>query len=425
MNIDKLKQYIKTTNIIANYRRVCDVLEINVLTGNAKISQLKELERFFKFNKDGNKFVFTETYKIPLVRIDNRKGNSGKSEGSRNNNTAEYIDNIEKLILNLLVQGSNVGIGFGKVFLSKNCLLKELKMINNNYPYCKERIPKLSKFMNISLENVEEWYTLTGDMLERNLECALKSLENQSLVLWSKEITVAKATPIAEIIENGKQIIKTITTNQFDEEVIGYRYSTDNRITLSYREGTEEEKTYILKIEREILKELNCKSKQIIIQKGMWEAFKNKVDKIVLKELDIAFYYKSYKILFNEEHVIEAEEDLEEDLYEKYAMFSSDKTKEQDILNKSFIDRNMSNINKRHNNAMEEISKILWIEDDLYYERLIRRSDENYISDNIKLNDNLIDQTALNIKNNVKRTKILKATKSSKIMDELFGELDK
>ena len=77
---------------------------------------------------------------------------------------------------------------FGRVFLSKNVLLRTLNMVNDNYAYCKRRIPKLSKFMNINQVTINEWYDSTSSMLERNLEI-LKRFRKTIINTLVKEIT--------------------------------------------------------------------------------------------------------------------------------------------------------------------------------------------------------------------------------------------
>jgi len=417
MNIENLKRCVEDKILIKNYKGMCGVLEEEFKTStHSKIAQQKEWDRFFKSHKEGRQYIVDEFYDIPIDKIENR----GKSEGSRNNNSAEYIQDIEKLILNLLIQGSKGKIGFGKVFLSKNNLLKELKMINSNYPYCKQRIPKLSKFMNISVENVEDWYSSTGSMLQRNLECALKNLDNQSLVVWSKEITVAKALALAEISEDGNEMVKTTSRNEYDEEVTQYKYYADTRVKLEYREGTDSEKTFIMKTERDILKEYDVKSKQTIIRMGLWDSFREKVDKIVLKELDIAFYYKSYKILFNEEHVIEAGEDL----YDKCEMDKLKQLKEENILNRSFINRSIANAEKKHSVAVELKSGIFghskYTKEHL---RMERRADDDYLKGNHILNDNLILTDAIIIKKKVRETKLGLSEAEGEEIDKLLRGL--
>jgi len=414
MDIINLKEYFKTSNTIANYKALCAILKIKVMAGDSKKAQIKELERYFRYHKEGNKFIIDETYSEILPKIDHRKDG---------NNVTEYTKIIENLILDLLVQGGNNKQGFGRVFLSKNQLFKEFHMINDNYVYCKRRILKLSKFMNINKETVEEWYDLNDDMLERNLQQALNSLENQSLISWDKELTVAEAIPMAQVTKYGTEIVKRKYIDQYDEEQIDYKYRADDEIQLNYREGTDKEKAFIKKIEKDIMNELGCDSKQMIIKLGMWETFKSKVDDIVLKELNIAFYYKSYKILFNEKHISEAIDDI----YGKCELVEDEKISSKYLLNLDIMDRTITNAEKRHENAIKEKNKIIGkMKNDIKGQRTKRRSTENYLGDNIELGNNLIVINAINIKDNVKKTKIEAIIEKSmeEILDILLDEIE-
>lgn len=389
MNVNQLKKDM----VIANYKKLCEILELNVTTGTSKKAQLKEMNRYFRYHKLGNKFIIDEIYNEVLEKEDGRKNNIGGA-----NNIIEYINNIEKLILDLLVQRGNSSNGFGKVFLSKNQLLREFEMINDNYTYCKRRIPKLSKFMNIDQDTVKEWYDLNDDMLERNLDKSLKNLENKSLIFWSREITVAETIPVAEISEKDTEIIKIKTIDNYEEEQINYKYYTSDQIILNYREGTESEKAFILQTEKNVLNELCCDSKQKVIQLGMWDTFKNKVDDIILKELNIAFYYKSYKIIFNEKHISEEIDNI----YESFELSKNDRINEKATLNSEVMNRTIINSEKRHSKSLTEETKN--INDN--YKRMERRANENYITDNIELGKNLIIRNARDIKEEVKKTKL-------------------
>jgi len=414
MNILKLREYILTSNSIKNYKELCVILDEKMAVGGSKKYQLKEFERYFKYHKSGNKFIIDEIYDNPLEKIETRGGA---------NNVTEYTKYIENLILDLLVQGGNTKQGFGRVFLSKNQLFKEFNMINDNYVFCKRRIPKLSKFMNINKETVEEWYDLNDDMLERNLNQALNSLENQSLISWDKKLTIAEAIPLAEIKKDGTEIVKRKYIDQYDEEQIDYKYRADDEIVLNYREATDKEDAFILKTEKEILKELGCDNKQKIIKFGMWDTFKNKVDNIVLKELNIAFYYKSYKILFNEEHINEAIDDI----YGKCELTEEEKKDSKYLINNDVIDRTITNAENRHEKATKEKSKIIGkMKDDKEGQRTKRRAEENYLNDNIELGNSLIFINATNIKDSVKKTKldVIIDIDMNEILDKLLDELE-
>ena len=416
MNILKLREYVLTSNTIKNYKALCAILDLKVTNGGSKRSQLKEIERYFKYHKEGNKFIIDEIYTDVLPKIDHRKENSGGA-----NNVVDYIKHIENLILDLLIQGGiNSTNGFGKVFLSKNQLLKEFNMINDNYVFCKRRIPKLSKFMNIDQETVEEWYDINDGMLERNLMQALKSLENQSLILWSREITIAEAIPTAEVTKDGKEVIKRKYIDVDGEEQTDYKYRTNDEISLHYREGTETEKEFILQTERDILLELHCESKQKVIQFGMWDLFKTKIDNIILKELNLAFYYKSFKIIFNKKHI----KDALNNIYEIFELTEEDKQDGKFILNAEIVNRTIENASKRHDRAVEDKSKIIGrIKDDEKGQKIKRRSTNNYINDNIELSHTLILKSSGNIKEKVKKTKLDKIEDDISI-DDFINNLE-
>lgn len=381
---------LKTGMVLKNYKDLCNVLEEKIKTGKSKQLQQEDWRRYFTWEKKGHKFIIDKIYSKPLPKIDNRKGNSGKSEGSRGNNVAEYIQNVEKLILNLLVQDKE---DFGKVFLSKNVLLRTLNMVNDNFAYCKRRIPKLSKFMNVNQITINEWYDSTSSMLERNLETALKDLEKQSLIFWSREITVAEAQAVAEMGYSSR-IIKTKRTDIFGDEVIDYEYYADPTVILTHREATDKEKRFILHTERETLKEMRVKNKAEIILKGLWGTFIEKVNNTILKELNIAFYYKSYKIIFNQDHIIEAVED-----FNKFELDSISKKKEESILNNNIQSRITNNAKKRYTKAKNNDKKFK-------SDKTKRRASDDYVKNNEELNKNFIDLRAKDIRSLVRATKV-------------------
>jgi len=371
--------------IIKNYKEMCFILEEKEKKGKSRLLQIANWERYFKWHKDGQKFIINEVFEMPIDKIDNR----GKTE----NNKAKYLTNIESLILNLLVQGGS--LGYGKVFLSKNKILRELKMINNNYAFCKLRLPKLSEFMNIDNEVIKEWYDSTSRMLESNLDSALKNLESQSLIFWSKEITIAKAIPLAEINKN--KISKTKVIDQYDEEIINYDYYATNEVVLQYREGTDDEKRFILYTEKEILKEMGLDNKSQVIACGLWQDFIERVNNILLDKLNIAFYYKSYKILFNLEHVLE-NIDIND-----FKLTDFIETIEKKKLNEGIINRIENNAINRQERAKKKKEKIIGKTRD---EKIIFRSDDNYINNTNKLSDNLINSNAKDIRSDVKKIKL-------------------
>src|SRR3712207_5849647 len=131
-------------------------------------------------------------------------------------------------------------------------------------------------------------------------------------------------------------------------------YKIDNSVNLKYREATDNEKRFIIKTERKIMKELKCRNKQEIIKKGMWDDFQEKIKNIILKEYSIVFYYDSYKILCNEDHIYEKWEELLD-----LELEANEREKEQLLLNKAIIDRIHKNTTNRSNNAKRRKNGIL------------------------------------------------------------------
>ena len=76
MKIENLSEGL----IIKNYKELCSILEIKVEAGNSKKAQLKELERFVKCHKEGNKFVIDEVYSDIKEKVDMRFNNGKKGE---------------------------------------------------------------------------------------------------------------------------------------------------------------------------------------------------------------------------------------------------------------------------------------------------------------------------------------------------------
>ena len=53
---------------IKNYKELCSILEIDVMSWKSKALQLKELSRFCRIKKDGNTFIVKNIYKQPIQK---------------------------------------------------------------------------------------------------------------------------------------------------------------------------------------------------------------------------------------------------------------------------------------------------------------------------------------------------------------------
>jgi hypothetical protein len=265
---------LKLGQVIKNYKELCKILNEPEKTGNAKKAQVIDWERYFSYTKEGTKFIINKIYDKPKEK-----------KNSHSNNNIEYIKIIELLILDELAQSKNKG----KMFLSKNQTLKELNMINCNYSVCNRRTLKVNKYTNIQPDTINEFYESANSTLTRNIEKALNNLRKQALIIWSTEIKIHKINTNKSQVND---VEKIVTYDEYDEEYTKYKIIPNEE----EREATEEEKKYILRVERETLLELGYDNKQEVVGNGDWDNFRERVNDRLLKERNIAYYYDCYKI---------------------------------------------------------------------------------------------------------------------------------
>lgn len=255
METKKLKKGMS----IKNYKELCNLLDIPVVAGDSKKAQLKELERYCKYRKEGNKFVIDTIYSLPKEKVNN----TGKSEGSKGNNSL-YAEDIQFLILNILAEevGTNIDISCTR-------LLSLLHLVNENYIEGEKNIKELSENACVPVANCLDFYMFSRNNLRVKLESALNGLERKRLILWEKMLFV-------DAIEK-----------------------VDDKIIHIHRAATENEKVVILKAEKSTLTEMGYETVPYISKEKMKE-FNKKVSKILEQQnMNIIYYYKSYNITFN------------------------------------------------------------------------------------------------------------------------------
>lgn len=126
-----------------NYKEISELLHEPNKSGKAKQLQLKDWERYFTYKKDGQGFIITEIYTDAKEKIDNRKGNTGTSEGSRghNNKYGKYIDVLLENFLYKQQQKDDV------IYITNNCLAEMIKMVNYNYRTCVNNRERFHNFL--------------------------------------------------------------------------------------------------------------------------------------------------------------------------------------------------------------------------------------------------------------------------------------
>lgn len=372
MNISNLQ----LNHTYKNYKQLCEVLEVPTKTGNAKKAQLKEFERYFKYDKKGYKFIVTHIYEIPLPE---------------NNNKTKYISTIEKHILDKLVHDPNISNGV--MFISKSKLLEELRMINNNYTYGKYKQLRLSQHMEITIEEIEEFYLTSDDLLKRNIEAALNNLRNKSLIFWSHAITLCFIESDISINNNyDYKLNKHEKYNEYGEEEVSFSV---NPITKRiHRKATESEVKFILRVEADILEKYNCESAGDVFKKGISKQYYKEVRDILFDKLNIFFYYNSYEIVCNEDHIVNKWGELE-----KLELNDLQRELSLNELNSDVMNRIKENATKRKQRAENEHIK------GNENNKINMRMNSNYEANSFKLADTLISKDALSIKKTLENLK--------------------
>ena len=408
MNIEKLKEYFKATNKIPNYKVMCNILEITVSAGDSKKSQLREMDRYFKYHKEGNKFIIDEIYLEPLEKVDARKDTKG------NNNV--YGKYIEQLVLDLLVQKYQT-TKERKIYLSRDKMLRALDMVNDNYSFGKFNRVILSDYINADSDNVKEFYILNNKNLYETVERAFKSLESKCLVSWKLVTTVA-----CGLTEFNQNIILEDGTVVSVLDFVGG--SEEDKIALSketHTTASDEELDTILYAENKILEVMGFESKKDAFLSDMYSDFNKKVCELLNKTSNIRYYYKSYDVIFHEKVVQELE---------KISQWILEQEVRQNIkvtLNGIISNKLVVNAEERQNKAIEERSKIFGrLNTDKYsHIKLERRAEENYVEDNKNIVNTVINHNKGDIKIQMIKAYNEKEKKSKEEINELIDEFVK
>ena len=350
MNINNITE----GQILKNYKELCKILEMELKTGDSKIAQLKELERYISYDKDGNKFVIKSIFEAVKPKEDNRI----------NGNSSIYGDDIQKLLLDLLSQEGNDG----HLFLSCNQILLKLQMVNSNYSNGRRNIPKLSEIIKVDEKIIKDVYDFTHSKLKTSLETSLNILAKQSWIVWYKKKTVCINKVIVDINDLGEP-----------------RLDNNNNISYviipQYREATLEEVQYILGEESKLLDEFNCNDKRDLIIKGKMDDFRTKINKILKNKCNIEFYYESYEIITNKSVLMERLGRIE-------------KADTYNSLNQKVIESSKKSIENKHNNAIEKINNGGYIHSD---NNCHFRAKEEYVNSSNLIVEKIINRKARKI----------------------------
>lgn len=339
---------IKVGDVFKNYPTLCAALGVKEKKGGSRTYHLIDLERYFKWDKDGNKFIITHVFEDAIEKIDNRG----------NHNQLPFIEEMELLLIDMMIKNKDMIISDSKLML-------ELCMINPNYhKYFTDR-ENLSQLLNMDVDYVMDFYDTSSDTFKRAIDKVIRSLESKKLMLHQSIYMVNHISmPDIDNIED-----------LFDYDIQNAVYkSKPIKPKINYREATKEESEAILGIERRtLIDDFNCDNIGQVIRKGMGNQYYTKVNKLVLDHLNIVMYYQANKFIYN----------IHELARQKYKVLNEHKVKEiQDLLNLNVMIRIDKNANDRYKRAILKLKEY----DDKPY-----KIDDSYVDNINTLSNNLID----------------------------------
>ncbi|PPK68277.1 hypothetical protein B0F88_112109 [Methylobacter tundripaludum] len=251
---------------------MCKLLDEPQRVGSPRDRQIEDWRRFFKYDKQGHKFIILEVYANSTPKED------GRSKG----NKSIYIEYTSSLLLNELPVHAFIASANERNFIELTD--KEIKLI-------------------IGLCN--QYYIDENENMFESL------YSNKIITEFDKNDFYSRATSKHnEIIES---TFKHLTKNNKCLEINKiYKISEkrSNRISSSTRAASNYEENIINRVNNLVLNEFIDKDKTIVNMRSihnrkMQKKFYNRANEILLKEYNWSVDYKTNKIVFNDDIIID------------------------------------------------------------------------------------------------------------------------
>ena len=355
MRIDKLK----VGQEIRGYKKFCEILEIPYKKNKTdKEKQLKELEKFIKFTQvSSRKFIINEIKTIV----------GELSDGRKDGNNSVYKDDLRLLVLHMLRQDKSE-----TMLISRSKLFEITSMVSPNYRLGQKDIEKLSELLEVPTDFIYDFYSTNNSKL--------KNITDRNMLSFSDSEHLFKVNIVTAVA-----MVKVhVQKNELNEPLLDSKGNVIDRKNLEYREATEKENLFINKCEYDVRKHLEkTHNKKLsdtrdVFAHGLWNEYKKLISK-KLKSNNIVFYYRAYKIMYNN--------DIIKELYTEFSKMSiSNHRKElNNKIIKSVHQTTKTNNTKAINSNKETIKTKI-------------HSDNEYLNYNQKMVDNLISISAPVIK---------------------------
>ena len=188
---------------VKNYRAMCELLGESVKTGNAKKSQMKTWERYFRYEKvkGSQKMIIKEIFEQPKEKVDKR------TDGI-------YVKSIEIILLHELAKRKDYTATF-----TKNALWHRLGMVNDNY----------KKISNADLKTLDDcitdfeinhFYQRADSRLTGILKTALDSMQKRWVIEYTSQYRIVDCNGNRRVAED-IDILNIITLKKKVAHMLG------------------------------------------------------------------------------------------------------------------------------------------------------------------------------------------------------------
>lgn len=163
-----------------NYKELCNKLDIPIRSGEAKIKQLKELEKYIKFTKNKHEIIIEDIFenKEIILNTDNRK------MGGR----SKYVDDLSIQLLGYLVEKKKLS-STQDIFLTANEIFLATGMMNEDYLPTKKAIKQFVEQLisqqeteTLEIKDVYEFFSRTENKMRDILSSTIKNLTNRFII---------------------------------------------------------------------------------------------------------------------------------------------------------------------------------------------------------------------------------------------------
>lgn len=171
MNITNLK----IGDTIKNYKEMCSLLGEKITNGGkSKEAQIKNWERYFQYERQGQKFHILNIYDVPLPKVDRRS----------NGNRRIYLPYVEKIFPPYLS-----GLKNKTGYFTKKDLLYILGMTNKFYQNISFN-DLLAENSNLTYWQLDKFYQICNYKLSSILFSSLNSLQARKIISCEEQYVI-------------------------------------------------------------------------------------------------------------------------------------------------------------------------------------------------------------------------------------------